>query len=89
MQLKTAISAAETAAIALNAIGVAATEIGTAAAASAGEAAEATFKQAQEYFDTATRETGKVLEAVGDNPLLREFLKFWLFLACRWVVPKC
>jgi hypothetical protein len=70
MQLKTA-------AIALNAIGVAGTEIGTAAAASAGEAAETTFKQAQEYFDTATRETGKVLEAVGENPLLREFLKFF------------
>ncbi len=77
VQVKTAQAAAETAAIALNAIGVAGTEIGTAAAASAGEAAETTFKQAQEYFDTATHETGKVLEAVGDNPLLREFLKFF------------
>jgi uncharacterized protein (DUF697 family) len=76
-QVKTAQTAAETAAIALDALGVAGAQIGAAAATSAAEAAEATLKGAQESFETATRETGKVLEAVGDNPVLRQFLKFF------------
>ncbi|NJR21586.1 MAG: hypothetical protein HC786_05105 [Richelia sp. CSU_2_1] len=75
--VKTGQAAAETAAIALGAIGSAGAQIGAAAAASAGEAAGAAAKQAQDSFDNATGETGKVLEAVAQNPVLRQFLKFF------------
>lgn len=75
--VKTGQAAAETAAIALGAIGTAGAQIGAAAAASAGEAAGAATKQARESFDSGAEETGKVLEAVAQNPVLRQFLKLF------------
>jgi uncharacterized protein (DUF697 family) len=75
--VKTGQAAAETAAIVAGAIGSAGAQIGAAAAASAGEAAEAAATQAQESLDAAARETGKVLETIAENPVLRQFLKFF------------